>query len=852
MTQKNKPVPSREGLEKDLIPARYQHAAAVAILFLSLIIFFNEIIFGGKTFLDVDNLASHSFDTLLKDAEEQGVFPLWNPYIFGGMPGYGSLTVTGDRWFDFSTVIIGKITALVGNLLNSNGGWVLVYYMMFALGMYLFAYSKLRHKVIAVVTALAATYSTYIIIWIMSGHNTKIMVMAFFPFIFLAMEHLRLRFNLLYALLLVLLIHFAFTYTHVQMIFYIYLALGVYFIFFLVRSLVKKEDWKSILRTGVVFTFASVLAFAMDSDRYLTVLEYNPHSIRGSNPIAQTTTAAEAKTVEGGLDYDYATQWSLGPGELMTFVVPSWYGFGYTEYRGQFSNNQLRRVSTYSGPQPFTHAPQYMGVVVLVLACVGLWKNRKEPFVQYLGITIVFSLLIAFGREFSLVYDLMYNYFPTFNKFRVPSMILVLVQIFVPVLAGYGLLSLMNLRNEKNGPEAMKKWYQRFGISTVAIALILGVAYESLLSRQMIQNMLSSFFGFNAPRDKIIEQVFAQIPPNVIQSVTEHVMGLVKTDLVVGTLCLLIAFGAIYLYVRKSLSLATSSAIIILAVLADLWRVDYKPMDTKPQQELQSYFTAPDYVQFLQQDSTAYRVLYIVNGEVPYDNSLAYWRIQNAYGYQGAKMRAYQDMVDVAGIKNPFVWNLMNVKYIISNQPDTLAPLLQVHSGQQMKVYYNTEVLPRAYFVNRYEVATGKDILDKVAAGAFNPREVAYFMEDPNLGIEPTQPGARAEVVRFGIQDLEVNVTATGNNLLVLSETYYPEGWKAYIDGNPAEIYRVNYLFRGVVVPSGEHTLTMVFESEGFELGKKLSLAVNIFILGALVVVVVIQTRKKKPEQQIP
>ncbi|HEX9828621.1 MAG TPA: hypothetical protein VGB10_00295, partial [Bacteroidota bacterium] len=179
MTQKNKPVPSREGLEKDLIPARYQHAAAVAILFLSLIIFFNEIIFGGKTFLDVDNLASHSFDTLLKDAEEQGVFPLWNPYIFGGMPGYGSLTVTGDRWFDFSTVIIGKITALVGNLLNSNGGWVLVYYMMFALGMYLFAYSKLRHKVIAVVTALAATYSTYIIIWIMSGHNTKIMVMAF-------------------------------------------------------------------------------------------------------------------------------------------------------------------------------------------------------------------------------------------------------------------------------------------------------------------------------------------------------------------------------------------------------------------------------------------------------------------------------------------------------------------------------------------------------------------------------------------------------------------------------------------------------------------------------------------------
>ncbi|MGH2568469.1 MAG: hypothetical protein ACRDGA_09035, partial [Bacteroidota bacterium] len=125
---KERTASAREGSEKDLIPPQYQHAAAIAVLVLSLILFFNEIIFGGKTFLAEDSLASHSFNTLLKDARDQGIFPLWNPYIFCGMPGYGSLTVTGYRWFDVSTLVVGKLFSLLGSLLNSDVGWVLVYY----------------------------------------------------------------------------------------------------------------------------------------------------------------------------------------------------------------------------------------------------------------------------------------------------------------------------------------------------------------------------------------------------------------------------------------------------------------------------------------------------------------------------------------------------------------------------------------------------------------------------------------------------------------------------------------------------------------------------------------------------
>jgi hypothetical protein len=197
-------------------------------------------------------------------------------------------------------------------------------------------------------------------------------------------------------------------------------------------------------------------------------------------------------------------------------------------------------------------------------------------------------------------------------------------------------------------------------------------------------------------------------------------------------------------------------------------------------------------------------------------------------------MRAYQDVVDVVGLRNPVLWQLMNVKYIISNQPDSTAFLGLAFDGKDRKVYVNRLVYPRAFFVNRYEVTGALEILNKIARQEFNPRVVAYFVDDPKLQIEPPSPLNTVEFLRYGIQDLTLKVTASGNNLLFLSEAYYPEGWKAFLDGNEIPIYRLNYLFRGVVIPRGTHTLEMRFEPQGFFLGKNLSLGANIVILVGL------------------
>ncbi|HET9130838.1 MAG TPA: YfhO family protein, partial [Terriglobia bacterium] len=132
---------------------------------------------------------------------------------------------------------------------------------------------------------------------------------------------------------------------------------------------------------------------------------------------------------------------------------------------------------------------------------------------------------------------------------------------------------------------------------------------------------------------------------------------------------------------------------------------------------------------------------------------------------------------------------------------------------------------------------------------------VAYLTDDPNLKIDPPGDGASAEYTHYDLQSFDVRVSATGNNLLFLSESYYPNGWKAFLDGQEIPIYRLDYLFRGVVVPKGEHMLTMKFEPKTFIIGRDVSLAANITLLAALFGVSGFdwwRKRKERSSAQIP
>ena len=812
-----------------LIPLKFQHPAAMLFLYLCLLIFFHSIVFDGKTYQGVDTIASHSWDTLLKDAQAQNIFPQWNPYIFCGMPGYASLTFSLSRTFDLTSYSWGKIRTVLSYIfLANNSGAVLLYYLIFGIGVYLFAFKLFKNKPVALLVSLMTTFTTDVALFIMLGHVTKIAVLAWFPYVFLLVEKLRERFNLIFALLLAIVTRLMIEPGHVQFIYYIYLSLGFYFIFFFIRALIKKEDWKGILISGTSLVIATVFAFLMGADQHISTLEYNPYSMRGSNAITNTVSTSQTKTVEGGLDYEYATNWSFSPGEMMTFFIPSWYGFGWHSYQGPLTQDREVRLNTYWGPQPQpVDNAHYMGVIVIVLAIIGFVKYRKEPFVQYMGITILVSLFIAFGKEFSFLYDLLYRYLPMFNKFRIPLMILMLVQFFTPFLAGYGIISFVT-ELKKINPSQEKQWKYTLGFLALCFAV-------TLIGKGILKDIYSSFFPVQEV-SKVLAQYYGQ-DPRVLTMLYDFVFSSVITDILVGCAFLIVVFGAFYYYQKRKLKSATLYGLLIIAVLFDLWRVASKPSEPRPKQESIQVMATPDFIKVLQQDTTQFRVLKLDNGQPVYgDNSYAYWRIQNAFGYQGAKMRIFQDMADVAGMGNPLVWQLMNVKYLISNRDELSPALTQVYNSPDTKVYGVHFWLPRIFFVNRYEVSDNLAMLKKIADRSFDPRDIAYVSEDIKTKIDPPLQGAEAAVVHYGIQDLKVQTTATGNNLLFLSEAYYPKGWKAFIDGKEVEILRLNYLFRGVIVPQGKHTIEMKFEPASFSTGRQISLVSNIVVLIGIVV----------------
>jgi hypothetical protein len=459
---------------------------------------------------------------------------------------------------------------------------------------------------------------------------------------------------------------------------------------------------------------------------------------------------------------------------------------------------------------------------------------------MFLALTVIFAILVSFGKEFPLVYKLMFDYFPMFNKFRVPSMILILAQIAVPLLAAFGIASLPQpgVGLQKSGEKKLK-----YVIYTIGIILAL-----SVVARGPVQVIYSSIFPIDEVGPKLAQSLRTD-QPRVVADIYGLVTQTVATDLCVALGLLLIALGSVWLFLKEKLKFSQALVVLVVLSVVDLWRVDVNPMEPVSEEYQQSVFTTPEYVRFLQRDSSLYRTVTFIDGMPQQDNILASWRIQNVYGYHPAKLRLYQDAVDVASLGNPLLLQLMNVKYIISNNANTVTShdtLMPVYDGADAKVANFRIGLPRAFFVRRWKVATGPEILKKIANLSFDPVDVAYGMEAAPLVIDPPQSGATATFIKYGLQDFALHVTATGNNLLFLSEVYYPHGWKAFIDGKETAIYQLNYLFRGVVVPVGSHTLEMKFNPDSFRLGRTISFVSNILLLGGLAFAGAFGWRKKR------
>lgn len=827
--------------ETSLIPERYQDLAAIlSLLFLTLILF-APVVFQGKAFVVPDNTASLATQTFVNDAKSEGIQPQWIPYVFSGMPSLGSLFVQAERWYDVTHAVLWKGVIKIFSMLTANpdGTSIVLFYFVFGAGVYWLLRTKQCTPFQSLIGAIGATMATLSVVWITVGHNTKVVAASLYPYLLVFAERLRQsnswKSMVLNTALLTCVLSLLFGSTHVQMIYYGGLFAGVYLLVELIYALVKKEPITAWLRSAGGMAIATLLAVMMFADTYLAVAEYSPYSIRGAASVtsiypelATEQTASQSKAdSKGGLSYDYATSWSFGVEEVLTFFAPSYFGYGN---------------ASYWGPQPFTMCPQFFGVVILIFAVIGFVTHWRDRFVQAVFAVGVFALLVSFGKHFSLVYDLLFYFAPFFNKFRAPSMILILTALSACILAGYGVKAIYNLR--ESASNKTKSLFQKISYASVVIALI-GIFGFSGCKQDYVEQIAKSERG---------KQLIAQYQnPSVIQAYESQfkIFDMAKSDMILSLLIMGATMLLAYFFIVGTIPKSAFQGALLILVLIDFWRADAELLKSaQPKQAEKKVFEKPDYVAFLEQDKTKFRILPLLRDNDA--NWYAYFRLESVGGYQGAKMRIYQDLIELFGsgntenptfFTNAVLMDLLNLKYIIVDKPMMLEGFKTVFEGSRI-VMARENPTPRAWLVRSVEKATVPDILKHIQRQDFNPREKA-FVETDAPTVDAPDSLSSVEVKSSGIHHLELSVKTSAKAFLFVSEIFYDKGWKCFLDGEETTVYKTNYAFRGLVVPQGTHTVKFVYESQAFNIGKRLAIGANAIVLLALVLSGVLAWRSR-------
>ena len=235
----------------------------------------------------------------------------------------------------------------------------------------------------------------------------------------------------------------------------------------------------------------------------------------------------------------------------------------------------------------------------------------------------------------------------------------------------------------------------------------------------------------------------------------------------------------------------------------------------------------------IKQDKSLYRVLPPIR-RMAQDSRWTY-HYQSIGGYNPAKMQTIQDIIS-NNIINPTspniplnlnVVSMLNGKYIVSQQKYNHPSLTHLGEDERqgLHVFRNESVLPRAFFVGQSRVIEdGVERLNYLNSLEFNPQEIAVLEEPLEQSIAAPDSNSQAEVTHFSPNKLMLDVSTNQTALLVLSEVYYPKGWKATLEsGEELKIYKTNHILRSMVVPAGQNTITLEFKPQTYYSGITIS-----------------------------
>ncbi len=723
--------------------------------------------------------------------EAYGEHALWYPYIFCGMPFHASgtyrLQYTLETLYKvFPDVVRKRLSA--GFTFNLFLGAVFMLLLMRSYGL---GYPA------SFLGAMAFIFTTKML---GTPHTNRIVTFIHLPLILYVLRQLWNTKKWIFMILLGGAVGSQIGSYHPQVAYYGLLMIGLYTLFRIVDAVKEKTPWKDIVHVCGMTLISLGIGYLMASIVLNPMREYLPYSIRG---------AGSGGAGAGGLSYDYATGWSFSWWEIFSFLIPGFSGFG---------------GGSYWGDMPFTSYPHYLGIPVIILAIFALVSGKKRKDYWFLIMMIVFSLLISMGKNFSALSHLLLNYLPYFNKFREPSMILILFAMSVAVLSGWGFqLILDKLSRDANKIDS--KIVLKSLVSVGILAVIV------LLFKETLSTWMYSIYN---SADVSTQRIKQFSDPRQINYLYQMRFDMFYKDLWIAILLAAGTLGLIWGTMTKKISVKPFIFIMAVLIFADLSYIGRQvipPMFSRTSRKLMEPKKTKT-IDFLKQDKDLFRVLPLDDFST---NQYAWFEIASIGGYHAAKMANYQDFLDRNFNGQLNFLRMTNTKYVISKQQFKHPDLVFQRTFNGENIYRVNGYLPRVFLADSVIVAKDKEnVFSKIASPEFNPERHAIV----NIALPQSvfnSDDSQVEVTHWEPQKTSVSATMKKDGLIVFSEGYYAPGWKAYIDGKETEVYQTNHMMQSVIVPEGEHQVEFRFELASFSRALWLS---RILFAGVIIILI--------------
>lgn len=826
---------------------------------------------------DISSWKGMSHEILEWNEEHPDDPALWTGSMFGGMPATQiSVDYRGDATDPFYNLLFWGQRPPSYLIISLLGGFLL--FLAFGVNPWLSA-----------VGAIAVTFCSYNMQIVQVGHNTKMVAIAFMPWVLAALVYAYRRKALLGAVFFALALSFQIKANHPQITYYLAFIVFGYAIAELcgavaaqrrrkaaVRNAVPVSD--SILTSGttveppfretpvgrwliasVLVLVGGLLGIATNANKLMPTYEYAEYTMRGGSEL----THDEHNQTGDGLKLDYATAWSYGIEETPNLLIPDFNGgsssgelsrdsetFRVLQSYGVNAESMRKGMPLYWGPQPFTAGPMYLGAVSLFLFVFGLCVIRGRYKWWIAGVSLL-ALLLGWGSHFMWFSEIFFKYAPLYNKFRTVSMILVILQVTVPLMGILGVNAALFAKEPLPDRKVRNGLLTALGVTggiSLLFALFPGLAGDFSSASD------AAVFGGN-------EQL--------IRALQDDRRSLLRSDAFRSLIFIVLAAGVFFASWKGKLKTMPAVALLGILLLVDLWGVDKRYLNKEhfvTERNFDSPFNPRPVDNAIHQDTDlSYRVLDLsVN---TFNDAIVSYHHKTIGGYSPAKLQRYQDLIDfhiapemramiddvnsamstartVGDLENALgyypVLSMLNTKYVVID-PGSL-PLT-----------YDRR-LGNGWLVSRVRTALTADA-EMAALGEIDPAvEAVIFDPEAPEGTVTEYAGAdsgRVELVYYSPNRLRYDVSAPAKGLAVFSEIWYPAGWKAFVDGNEVPVLRADYALRALMIEEGDHEVEFVFDPASFTVGRNISLASSIAILvllaGAVLYSVLFADKRKQP-----